>query len=157
MNVKSCFEGIAKRDIFSTPISGLTDQKIEWLKNFIGWLQDWWSNPDCIGLMKDTYEAILHTSRSMVTFTKYVFSQFPIKYLLLGKIQTDPLEQRFGWYRNLSGCNYHISVSQLIESEKKIRLQHLLKNNSLRELIASTKEENSDTGVEEFMPILERE
>ncbi|MCP4492437.1 MAG: hypothetical protein GY820_34780, partial [Gammaproteobacteria bacterium] len=42
-------------------------------------------------------------------------------YVLLGSFQSDHLESRFGWYRQLSGANYYISVKQLIESERKIR------------------------------------
>merc|ERR1719468_270308 len=42
-------------------------------------------------------------------------------------ISSDPIERRFGWYRQLSGANYYLSVRQFLESEKKIRIQTLIK------------------------------
>lgn len=43
-------------------------------------------------------------------------------FVLLGKFQSDPLEGRFGYYRQLSGGNFYISCRQLLQAEKKIRL-----------------------------------
>ena len=45
----------------------------------------------------------------------------------MGKFQTDSLEARFGQYRRLSGGKYNISLSQVYESEKKLRLLSTLK------------------------------
>lgn len=47
--------------------------------------------------------------------------------MLLGKFQTDKLEGRFGKYRLLSGSNFHVSVTQILESEKKLKILSLLK------------------------------
>ena len=49
------------------------------------------------------------------------------EYVLLGLITSDPIEKRFGWYRQLGGANYYLSVRQFLESEKKICLQTLIK------------------------------
>ncbi|KAH7970425.1 hypothetical protein HPB49_006728 [Dermacentor silvarum] len=49
-----------------------------------------------------------------------------MQYVLLGKFQTDSLEDRFGQYRQLSGANYHVSIRQIYESETKLRLQKVL-------------------------------
>ena len=49
-----------------------------------------------------------------------------MNYVLLGKFQTDDLENRFGRYRQLAGGQYHISLRQLYESEKRLRIQSLL-------------------------------
>lgn len=50
-----------------------------------------------------------------------------MRFVLLGKFQSDALEKRFSWYRQMSGANYYISVRQLLESEKRIRVYSLLK------------------------------
>lgn len=50
-----------------------------------------------------------------------------LDYVLLGLINSDPLEGRFGWYRQLAGTNYYLSVWQFLEAEKKIRLKSLVK------------------------------
>lgn len=62
----------------------------------------------------------------MLEITQYCFNELKIIYVLLGKFQTDPLEHRFGKYRQLSGGHYHISIRQLYESEKRLRIQSLL-------------------------------
>lgn len=57
-----------------------------------------------------------------------MFQKFPdTKNLLLGKFQTDKLEGRFGKYRQLSGSHYHVSVTQVLESEKKLKILSSLK------------------------------
>ena len=47
-------------------------------------------------------------------------------YVLLGLITSDPIERRFGWYRQLGGANYYLSVRQFLESEKKICFKSLV-------------------------------
>ena len=49
------------------------------------------------------------------------------KFVLLGQLQSDPIESRFGWLRQLSGANYYISIKQVLDSERKIRALSLLK------------------------------
>ena len=45
-----------------------------------------------------------------------------VSHELTGKFQTDNLESRFGSYRSLSGTNYHISVQEVKESNKKLKI-----------------------------------
>ena len=52
------------------------------------------------------------------------------EYVLMGKFQTDKLENRFGLYRRMSGCNYNVSVAQVLESEKKLKIMNILKLSS---------------------------
>ena len=42
-------------------------------------------------------------------------------YVLLGHLQSDPIEARFGWLRQLSGANHLMSMKQVLDSDKKIR------------------------------------
>lgn len=49
------------------------------------------------------------------------FTPAGFQYVLLGNIQSDPLERRFGVYRQMSGANYYVSTRQLFESERKLR------------------------------------
>ena len=48
-------------------------------------------------------------------------------YVLLGHFQSDPIEERFGWFRQLHGGNYYVSVRQLFDSERKLRAPSLIK------------------------------
>ena len=43
------------------------------------------------------------------------------------QIQTDDLESRFGQYMQLSDCNYLVSVAEVMQSERKLRIKGLLK------------------------------
>ena len=47
--------------------------------------------------------------------------------VLLGQIQSDSLEERFGWFWQMHGGYYYISVRQVLESERKIRAIYLTK------------------------------
>ena len=49
-----------------------------------------------------------------------------VEYLLLGFLQQNFLEGRFGWYRQLSGGNYFCAVVQFLQAEKTIRLRNLV-------------------------------
>ena len=50
-----------------------------------------------------------------------------LKYILLSKFQSDNLEGRFGLYRQLSGCNYLVSVQEVFQSERKLKIKGLLR------------------------------
>lgn len=58
--------------------------------------------------------------------SKYWLEKKGKHFFLLGKIQTDCLEDCFGKYRQLSGGNYHISIRQIYETENKLRIQNIL-------------------------------
>ncbi|XP_040578527.1 uncharacterized protein [Lepeophtheirus salmonis] len=44
-----------------------------------------------------------------------------------GMFQSYPIERRFGWYRQLSGGIYCITVNQILEAKKKNRILSLVK------------------------------
>ena len=46
---------------------------------------------------------------------------------MLARLQTDSLEFRFSNYRQFAGCNFHVSVRQVLEGEKKLKLISALK------------------------------
>ena len=52
-------------------------------------------------------------------------------YILPGKFTSDPVEGRFGWYRQMNGGNYFMSLKQLMQSEKKIRVLSLMQQHAL--------------------------
>ena len=45
--------------------------------------------------------------------------------VLLGKFSSDPIKKRFGQFGQLSGANFFISVRQLMDAEKWIRILSL--------------------------------
>ena len=81
-------------------------------------------------LSRETSFSLHHTSVTIVELSNYLLDECNFEYVMLGKFQTDPLEARFGKYRQLSGSNYNVTVTQVLENEKKLKLLSLLHLNS---------------------------
>nr|CAH7731460.1 unnamed protein product [Callosobruchus chinensis] len=131
VNVKTPFKGQRLLDNLQSPINSTPansdDPKLLFLSKMINWLDKWKSDDFPNKLSSQTHTALLHTLHGMLEIVKYCFEELNLNYVLLGKFQTDPLENRFGKYRQLAGGQYHISIRQLYESEKKLRIQSLFK------------------------------
>ena len=111
-------------------ITSVDDQRFEWLKKLSEWLEAWkqYSNTNSTGfLTKETYTALQHTVTTLVALYKELLQHYKLKYILTGKFQTDNIESRFGLYRMLSVCNYLVSVVEVLQNEKKLRMKNLLK------------------------------
>lgn len=78
-------------------------------------------------LTNQTQLSLTHTCNALVKLCRYLLIDLKFEYALLAKFQTDKLERRFGRYRLMSGDNYHISVVQVLESERKLKMISLLK------------------------------
>ena len=48
-------------------------------------------------------------------------------YVLSSFVQNDPIEHHFGLYRQMSGSNYNISLCQVLENERTLKLSNILK------------------------------
>lgn len=127
VNVKGPHKGTRLRDDLQEPISCIDDPKVQFLKDVLKWLNAWKSlRCDTGGLTKETHAALELTCYSLVKLCEYCLENLQFKYVLMGKFQTDCLEDRFGRYRQLAGAQYHISMRQVFECEKKLRLQKML-------------------------------
>ncbi|CAG4970430.1 unnamed protein product [Parnassius apollo] len=140
VNVKNKIKGLLKRDTSSSFISAPDDENIVHLAKFIEWLDKWLLLNGGSFLSKDTFTALRHSTVALIEVVKTSFRDFNIKYILLGKFQSDCIEKRFGQYRFLSGCNYNVSCTQIIEAEKKIRLRHLMKLEDIGKELKNYKE-----------------
>lgn len=97
------------------------------LKKIPQWLDYWASlKHDNEHFTSETHMALGHTSHDLHEVSLYSLQEHRLKYVLLGKFQTNSLEERFGKYRQLSGSQYHVFVRQIYESESKLRLQKVL-------------------------------
>ena len=113
--------GEHKRDDFSFPIQSVDDFKLVYLRTGITILTEWQSSKRD-GLSSPTFTACIQTFRALIDLSIYLLERHGFLCVLLGKFQSDPLEGRFGHYRQLSGGNFYISCRQLLQAEKKIRL-----------------------------------
>ena len=147
VNVKSRYIGERKRDATKEPVSLKNLDACEYLLRFHDWLQFWQTSVrKCNSLSKDTFEAASQTCKALYYLTHYLLNEKAFDYVLLGAIQSDCIERRFGCYRQLNGANYYASVCQFIESEKTIRLESLIKLSNLD--LLSVKQIFSESNVE---------
>ena len=125
-NVKTVYAGQAKRDDTRQPVADVTDDKLEYLLHFASWVKDW-SSKTVSSLSSQTSTAVQQTCTSLVGLARHMLIHNQFSYVLLGQFQSDAIEKRFGWYRQLSGANYFVSVRQVLEAEKSIRIKSLIK------------------------------
>ena len=156
-NIKSCLKGDRLRDDMCQPFRTVTDNRLVFLAKFVSWLELWSEqcgsdNAGC--LSKPTLRALIHTTKTMRTVITYCLTKLHFEYVLPGKLQTDNLERRFGLYRQLCGANYHVSVAQVLEAEKKLRVSSLFALRSAKHGIVNIRHvydevdcEQSDTVV----------
>ena len=130
MNVKHPLKGRDLNDDFYEPIRSLQDGKLHWLSMFYDFLCAWENlklQPRHGCLSKETMFALKQTVLAAKLLAEYMLRDVRCHYVLLGKFQTDNLEFRFGQYRQMSGANYNVSVTQIMESEKKLRILSVMK------------------------------
>lgn len=94
--------------------------------------------------------------------SEHLSSELNFRYVLLGRIQTDDLEARVGQYSQMCGSNYHISVAQVFESERKLKLLGLLNlksgqngNFHLKEFLDMCEEETSQDAEDKSIDLFE--
>jgi hypothetical protein len=133
VNIKNQLISTIKLNNDAKPFNNVGDERFEFLEKFLKWLEQWKQMSYGQGFLTlDTYHALSHTTRSLISLIKFSLLSLNVNYVLTGKFQTDNLERTFGKYRNLSGSNYNVSVQQVMEAEHKIRLNKLLGIQSAR-------------------------
>ena len=95
-----------------------------------------WSSSKCPGMTAATSLAWSQTLLAVADLAEDLLENYDFDYFLPGKVLSDVIEARFGCYRQMSGANYFMSVTQLLNSEKKIRV--LSKLRDLKAVIFST-------------------
>jgi hypothetical protein len=127
LNVKHPLKGRNLRDIDCDPIRSVDDHQLLYFDVIVMWLDRWGKSNLQEGILtKETLCALKHTVETMICLSKYLLVDLQFKYVLTGKFQTDKLEYRFSQYRRLAGTNYHVSVREIMESEKKLKLVSML-------------------------------
>ncbi len=127
-NVKTPSAGKHKRDKSRDPIWNGDSENLKFLSDFVSWLEMWKKNSQIKEtLTRETLIAIEQTCKALIGLANYLIEEKGFYYVLLGLAQSDPVEGRFGQYRQMSGANYYVSVRQVLDAEKSIRLKALAK------------------------------
>nr|XP_040569386.1 uncharacterized protein LOC121118855 [Lepeophtheirus salmonis] len=117
LNVKTPVVGYETRDELRKPISEKSELGLSFLRDFVDFLIEW-QNSKTPGLKAETFLVTKQTCLTAADLTEYLLLYEDFSYVLLGMFLSDPMERRFGWYRQLSGGIYCISVRQILDREK---------------------------------------
>jgi len=101
--------------------------QVNFLCELLEWVETWQSMPTKKKLSNEMFFSLRHTLRGLIHLSKYLFETSDLEFILLGKVNSDPIERRFGTYRQLSGANFFVSLKQFFEGEKKLRLRSLIR------------------------------
>ncbi len=123
LNAHSPVAGKHKLDRTKDPIRSAEDWKLKLLSDFCTFFT-LWENSRKPGLTKEAFLSMRHTCAALVQLAKHCLVSLGFNYVLLGNVQSDALEARFGWFRQLSGANYYVSLKQILE--RKIRTLSLV-------------------------------
>lgn len=122
VSVKSPYNGNGPRDQFQEALfPSAEDPKVDFLYNFLDWLDAWKAkNLESGTLSENTIAALQQTTHAFLEISRYCFSEVKLPCVLLGKIQTENLEERFGMLGQPAGSSYHASVWHLYESQDEL-------------------------------------
>lgn len=131
VNVKTPGAGKRKRDPRKEPIFSKSSESFIFLQNFESWLGTWEGLEGChklrSGLTRETFLATIQTTRVLTRVTEHLLDVEHFEFVLLGQLQSDVIESHFGWVRQLAGGNYYVSLRQILEAEKSIKLRSLVR------------------------------
>lgn len=129
--------GYRKNDDLCTPLAfkadGSNNCSLTFLEYAVAIFKQWKESGQS-GLTKETFTACIQSMEAMMALTSYLITKHDFQYILPGKFTSDPIEGRFGWYRQVNGGNFYMSILQLFQAEKKIRCLSLLRQNALHTL-----------------------
>ena len=106
---------------------------LQFLENAIAIFKQWEAS-GLSGLNSETFTACIQSMEAMLALAPYLISKHGFRYVFPGKFTSDPIEGRFGWYRQVNGGNFYMSTLQLFQAEKKIRCLSLFRQNALHTL-----------------------
>ena len=150
VNTRTSSVGKRKNDPLKLPISSVNDSRLSQLKEYSYFFETWKKSMQP-GLINETFLAVSNVCHNIHNIIVYLIEKCNYKFVLTGHLQSDPLERRFGRYRQMSGGNFFISVKQIMESEKKMKIVALLRHSQIKMEDFNFEDENIVLGKDEFV------
>lgn len=125
INVKSQDIGMRKRDPNHLPISSPTDARLVLLHHYEKWFAASRFSSGKNKLTNETLSALVLMCQTLRHIVPKLLEK-GFGFVLLGHLQSDPLEHRFGQYRQRSGSNYFLGIKQILETERKIKVRKII-------------------------------
>ena len=113
------------------------------------WLTTWRDSAK-LGLSKQTFNALISTNRAIADLTTDLYNE-GYKYVLTGRLQTDPLERRFSQYRQMSGGRFLVSLKEIYRSESIVKLKTFLEMNIELTTITSPITDEESIALHDFV------
>ena len=129
VNVKSAFVHVRLNDPNRKPVTREEKEGLDYLQKFGLVMRTWLERKEKGNKMStDTLKGAIYTCRGLVGLANYLLDKHGdvLDYVLLGKVQYDKIEGRFGHLKKLAGGNYWASVRQFMEGEAVIRARSLV-------------------------------
>lgn len=110
-NVKNNYHHCQSNDPNKKPITNNNQESLVFLEQFADWLRIWQDRRDKKKrtmlkgqfMSTETAKALRHTSLGIVQLARHLLTTYKnISYVLLGKVQSDTIEGRFGYLRKLA-------------------------------------------------------
>ena len=103
------------------------DGKTDFFLSFAEWLNNWAESP-VFCLTTHTSDALIRTVYALVILVEDLLNS-GYEYVILRKLQSDPLEKRFSMYRQMSDGRFLVSLREVLNSERILQCRSLLKEN----------------------------
>ena len=103
------------------------DDKIKFYQSFANWLEYWSSGSCNFCFTKQTVNALIWTLRSQALLFTELLDINKYEYVIPRRLQSDPIENRFSQYRQMSGGRFLVSLREVNSSERILVSRSLLK------------------------------
>ena len=108
------------------------DNKPAFLRHFSQWIEEWQcmqlSNCGKFTLTKQTMSALIQTLKCTADLIEDLLQE-GFDYVLISRLQSDPLERRFSKYRQMSAGRFLVALREVLCSEKILQMKSLFKEN----------------------------
>ena len=100
------------------------DGKINFFRSLANWFQEWQECPS-FTLSPQASSALIATLRAQSMLVDDLLSE-GYEYVMVGRLQSDPLERRFSQYRQMSGGRFLVGLREVIVSERILACRSLI-------------------------------
>ena len=101
------------------------DDKLIFLEKFADYIEKWQENSSYFGFTRQTAKALITTLRSQAMLMRDLFSD-GFLYVMTRRLQSDPIENRFSQYRQMSGGRFLVSLREMQSSQRILACRSLL-------------------------------
>ena len=83
-----------QRDDFSAPVDSSDDWKLNYLKKFLQFMENWKTLQSRFGLTDPTFNAFVRTTDAIIMLSRHLLTTRRWNFVLTGSFVSDPIEKR---------------------------------------------------------------